>query len=381
MTAVMSARSDDGERRQVLKPPTTVIAQGLGMRADVLLTVMSLLAVTLAGAVIVPSSVAADGDCEGAVLPTAWNESVQRHASVPFFTGGFWYNEWDEGAEDETAADQPSRTNRDGSPVDDTLHPEASWMYNPTWPLPVLDPLTDGVYTTLQVGNDSTGSLRVNLSSTHRTTVCVNLFTVVDNVSQPASADVYLMTSAQHGRYENHYDMMHGSWVSWGDDGIGDINDALSDIPPEWRSVTPNGWTTYRDVHAYEDVTDVTFSVALDGPEIYDSLLGGANWQDFYIVIDHWDNGHDGDSLSTGEVLVADVTLMPVERSLVLPTWTVPLVFFALLAVAVAAPFLLNKRYMDAGLGTGVDEVKQVPTMMQASVGLQSDATGGREAE
>jgi len=351
------------------------------MRVDVWFTVMSLLAVTLAGAVIVPSPVAADGACEGDVLPPAWNTSVQRHASVPFSTGGFWYDEWGDVEAEEGVANQPVRTNRDGTPVDDALHPEASWMYNPTWPLPVLDPLENGIYTTLQVGNDSTGSLRVNLSSTHRTTVCVNLFTVVDNASQPASADVYLMTTAQYDRYENHYDMMHGSWGYWGGDGIGEINDALSEIPPEWRSVTPNGWTTYRDVHAYEGVTDVTFSVALDGPEIYDSLLGSANWQDFYIVIDHWDNGHDGDSTSTGEVLVADVTVMPVERSLVLPVWTVPLVFFALLAVAVAAPFLLNKRYMDAGLGPREDEAKQVPTMVQSSVGLQADVADVVEAE
>jgi len=61
--------------------------------------------------------------------------------------------------------------------------------------------------------------------------------------------------------------------------------------------------------------------------------------------------------------------------------WTVPLVFFALLAVAVAAPFLLNKRYMDAGLGPREDEAKQVPTMVQSSVGLQADVADVVEAE
>ena len=70
MTAVTCARFDDGERRQVLKPPGTVGGQGLRMRADVLLTVMSLLAVTLAGA--------GGGTNSGLTYAASGNEVVVR---------------------------------------------------------------------------------------------------------------------------------------------------------------------------------------------------------------------------------------------------------------------------------------------------------------
>lgn len=312
--------------------------------------------------------------CEGDVVPVDWNETLQRHATVPFATNDNWYQEWDdEGARDDDGQANTVAPGADES-IDETLHPEEPWMYTPTWPLPVLDTLQEGVYTTMQIGNDSSGALRMNLSSVHRTTVCVNLFTQSENVTAPAQGDVYLMTTAQYERYETHFDMMHNLWGYWGE--FQDIDDALSEVPPEWRSITPNGWNSYRDVHEYEKVSEVTFSVALDAPEIYDSLLGNANWQDFYIVVDNWDNGHDDDEPASSSVLVAEISVMPTERSLVLPTWTVPLVFFAALAVLVAAPFVLNKRYMDAGLG-GAEVPKQIPLMTQTAA--QSTDVGEEE--
>ena len=162
------------------------------------------------------------------------------------------------------------------------LHPEEQWMYNPIRPLPVLEPLTTGQYATLQIGNDSSGMLRFNLSSTHRTTFCVSLYELVDNQTVPVQADVYLMTTAQYNSYEEVYRMMHGGWW-WQDwDVAGGDSNLLSDVPPEWRSFNPLGWQSYRDVHQYESTQQATFSIAMDGPEVYNSLFGGSEWQDFY---------------------------------------------------------------------------------------------------
>lgn len=352
---------------------------GESMRVHSWLLALLVVATALSSVVSPIEHVQASGGCDGEVVPIEWNQTVQRHAMVPFDTGMYYYDDFEaQGFDDDGEGDGNGRQQDSGSSTtndeshDDSLHPEEAWMHSPAWPLNALDPLEEGIYTTMQIGNDSSGALRINLSSTHRTTVCVNLFSQVGNASIPATADVYLMTTAQYERYEIHYDTLHNSWGYWGN--FNDIDEALSEVPPEWRSVTPNGWKSYRDVHEYEQITDVTFSVALDAPEIYDSLLGDANWQDFYLVVDNWDNGHDGDQTASSSVVVAEVSIIPTERSLVLPTWSVPLVFFAAMAVLVAAPFILNKRYMEAGM-VGVDAPKNIPLMTQTS------ALAGRHGE
>ena len=102
--------------------------------------------------------------------------------------------------------------------------------------------------------------------------------------------------------------------------------------------------------------------MALDGPEVYTALFGGAEWQDFYLVIDAWDNTNDGDAGATNRVLVADVTVIPTERTALLPPWTVPLTLFAALAAVVVVPVVLNKRYIEAGLdGSASSKDASVP--------------------
>jgi hypothetical protein len=165
--------------------------------------------------------------------------------------------------------------------------------------------------------------------------------------------------------------MMHGGW--WWDDMdiAGGDGDVLSDIPPEWRSFNPLGWQSYRDVHQYEQREELTFSVAMDGPEVYSSLFGGTEWQDFYLVIDAWDNTNDDDAPALNSVLVADVTVLPTERSALLPPWTVPLTLFVLLAAVVVVPVVLNSRYMQAGLDQQSTKETPVPVMEQSASQLE----------
>ncbi|MBL6743315.1 MAG: hypothetical protein ISP83_02940 [Candidatus Poseidonia sp.] len=307
--------------------------------------------------------------CSGEVETARWNETVHRHAMVPddpWFGGGMDDSVW---MEDEEGDGSKGRSqDQTSTSADDLQRPEESWMYSPTWPLPALEPLTTGHYVPMVIGNDSVGALRFNLSSDYRTTFCVTLQSVEDGVSTPIQGDVYLLTTSQYRLYEEIYDIAHGSWSFW--DGFGENElDALSDIPPEWRSFSPAGWQTYRDVHQYEMTSEVTFSVSMDGPELYSSLFGGTVWQDFYLVVDAWDNTHDGDALAPGANVVADVTVMPSERTLILPPWTVPLVFFGAMAALVATPFILNSRYLNAGLGDSNGEVAAtVPLMEQRAM-------------
>lgn len=300
-------------------------------------------------------------NCAGEIQPIVWNETVERQALVPFNGYGGW--EFDEMRGDgEMASDGQEKEFGDG--IDMDLHPEESWMYNPMWPLPVLEPLSTDHYTTLLVGNDSAGVLRFNLSSQHRTTFCITLQTVVDNTSSPAVADVYLLTTSQYEMYQESYRSNH--FYSWMDE----VEEVLSDLSPEWRSFNPAGWNTYRDVHQYENIDEVTFSVSLDGPEVYDSLFDSDSYQDFYLVIDTWDNSHDRDADPLDEVVVADVTVITEERTFVLPPWTVPLVFFAMIAAMVVVPFILNSRYMNAGNDgeSGAASMETVPMLEQMPV-------------
>jgi len=300
-------------------------------------------------------------NCAGEIQPIVWNETVERQALVPFNGYGGWeFDEMRDGGEMASNGQEKEF----GDDIDPDLHPEESWMYNPMWPLPVLEPLTTDHYTTLLVGNDSAGVLRFNLSSQHRTTFCITLQTVVDNTSSPAVADVYLLTTSQYEMYQESYRSNH--FYSWMDE----VEEVLSDLSPEWRSFNPAGWNTYRDVHQYENTDEVTFSVSLDGPEVYDSLFDSDSYQDFYLVIDTWDNSHDRDADPLDEVVVADVTVITEERTFVLPPWTVPLLFFAMIAALVVVPFILNSRYMNAGNDgeSGTASMDTVPMLEQMPV-------------
>ena len=320
-----------------------------------------------------PSAQAASG-CEGQVVAPDWNTSLQRMALVPHSPYGnpYAFDPYYEESEDATKGrDHETSYGSAPSDFDPSLHPEEAWMYRPSWPLPTLEPLTSGQYTVMEIGNDSSGVLRMNLSSSHRTTFCISLYEVSENITSPASADVYLMTTSQYSAYEEVYRMMHGGWW-WGDiDIAGGDGDVLSDIPPEWRSFNPLGWQPYRDVHTYEQREELTFSVAMDAPEVYTSLFGGSEWQDFYLVIDAWDNTNDDDEGAINGVLVADVTVLPSERSALLPPWTVPLTLFVLLAAVVVVPVVLNSRYMQAGLDQQSTGDKPVPVMEQRSAELE----------
>ena len=70
-------------------------------------------------------------------------------------------------------------------------------------------------------------------------------------------------------------------------------------------------------------------------------------------------------------MLVADVTVLPSERSALLPPWTVPLTLFVLLAAVVVVPVVLNSRYLQAGLDQQSTGDKPVPVMEQRSAELE----------
>ncbi|MFQ3317487.1 MAG: hypothetical protein ACI8T6_000919, partial [Candidatus Poseidoniaceae archaeon] len=247
--------------------------------------------------------VQAADSCAGDTSPIRWNETAQRTALVPHYNGN-WWNSWleEDGRDDgrrgngnnngdnnDDMAEEPQ------TPSDVVVGPEEPWMYE-SWMLPRLEPLEENHYTTMLIGNDSVGALRVNLSADYRTTVCVRL---QDTNLNAVEGDVYLFTTEEYESYTQSYNTAHET----SDFRFDEIEESLSNIPPEWRSLNFLGWKSYRDSHEYERTSEVNFALNLDGPEIYSSLFSGTDWQDFYIVIDTWDNVHDNDAVAPNSII------------------------------------------------------------------------------
>lgn len=232
-----------------------------------------------------------------------------------------------------------------------------------------LDKFESNIATTIKVGNDSIGAIRVNLSSTHRTTICVEIQGLVGDQFVPAEADVYLMTTNNYESYTGSYQRMHSSDADrWFRQESSSSEEFVAESSPEWAAFEWTGWKSYRDVHAYESTDSVVMSVALDGPEVYSSLFSGTVYEEFFIVIDTWDNSRRGDAPVQDKVVVADISISTVERSIILPNWTVSLAFLVFFMAIILAPLLVNKRYMGAGLEPNLSEEQQLMPSLQQNV-------------
>lgn len=337
----------------------------LQRRAVVLLSIFLLPLFGVGLTAPVGTASAAIDDCKGELSQIVENETISRHAEVPN-NNNWWFVEDYE--EDGPGKRQSKKQSDEGTyPFDPALSPEEEWMYqNYHSPSPVKT-LTTNIATTMQIGNDSVGALRVNLSSEHRTTICVEIQGIVGNTTVPAKADVYLMTTSQYENYEWSYNRMHGDrFERWFERESISEDEFISEVPPEWAAFDVTGWKTYRDVHAYENTDSVVMSITMDGPEVYSSLFSDMTYQEFFIVVDAWDNSRRGDAGVQNKILVADVAISTVERSVVLPNWTVSIAFFVFFAGIVLTPVIINRRYMDAGLDPQAEaEKKLMPSLQQ----------------
>ena len=308
---------------------------------------------------------AAIDDCKGELSQIVENETISRHAEVPN-NNNWWFVEDYE--EDGPGKRQSKKQSDEGTyPFDPALSPEEEWMYQTYHSPSPVKTLTTNIATTMQIGNDSVGALRVNLSSEHRTTICVEIQGIVGDTTVPAKADVYLMTTSQYENYEWSYNRMHGDrFERWFERESISEDEFISEVPPEWAAFDVTGWKTYRDVHAYENTDSVVMSITMDGPEVYSSLFSDMTYQEFFIVVDAWDNSRRGDAGVQNKILVADVAISTVERSVVLPNWTVSIAFFVFFAGIVLTPVIINRRYMDAGLDPQAEaEKKLMPSLQQ----------------
>ncbi|MDC3070269.1 hypothetical protein OA314_00860 [bacterium] len=316
------------------------------------------------------NAAAADA-CSGNIEPILWNQTVGRSALVPhhnYYSGYFGFGDYYD--DDRKGRDHENDWIYEDIRLPTELNPEEDWMYE-DWDRDTrLQPLTANYHSTMLVGNDSIGALRVNLSEDYRTTICITV-QALNETDDDYSIDVYLMTTSEYQRYTELYYSSH-SQNSFYDE----ISEALSDISPEWRGIDFTGWRSYRDAHQYESVNQINFALNLDGPESYKPIFGDERWQDFYIIIDTWDNNHDNDAVAPGVVTAADVTIITTERTFVLPNFTVAIIFLMMMIGMIVLPFILNARYMKSGLEIPVGDTEPglVPSLEVApEIAMQSN--------
>ena len=156
------------------------------------------------------SASAAIDDCGGKLSPIVWNETISRHAEVPFYNSWDWWTTFEDddrkgGKKGRSMAQEPA------SGEDSSGAPEEPYMYMNYHSDTALGKFESNIATTIKVGNDSVGAIRVNLSSTHRTTICVEIQGLVGDQIVPAEADVYLMTTNNYESYQGSYQRMHSS--------------------------------------------------------------------------------------------------------------------------------------------------------------------------
>ena len=176
----------------------------------------------------------------------------------------------------------------------------------------------------------------------------VDLQPLNDSEERPV-ADVYLLQENEF-RPENFWDF--GMYYTW------DYTSRHSG--DEWRddfaTSSPNAqnmflWGAFRDVHSYEKLNNVDFSVALDHPEesscwIFDDCVGTP--ETMLLVIDTWDNIRVYDAGPQGANYSVDLTV-EVEERVSLPNWTVKCFCCGGLIGILAAPFIIHRQYMKAG--------------------------------
>ena len=211
-----------------------------------------------------------------------------------------------------------------------------------------LCPLRNSFSTSFELYNDSAVGVRINMVTGWKYSFSVDLQPLNDSEERPV-ADVYLLQENEF-RPENFWDF--GMYYTW------DYTSRHSG--DEWRddfaTSSPNAqnmflWGAFRDVHSYEKLNNVDFSVALDHPEesscwIFDDCVGTP--ETMLLVIDTWDNIRVYDAGPQGANYSVDLTV-EVEERVSLPNWTVKCFCCGGLISILAAPFIIHRQYMKAG--------------------------------
>ena len=212
-----------------------------------------------------------------------------------------------------------------------------------------LKPLRDDFSVDMTISNDSANAVRMELIPGYQYTFCISMSSdPSDEPQMGAIGDVYLMNDVNWDRYSMSYE--NREW---------DLEEMVQEMPVEWRDTLV--WLPYRDVHAYEGVSEHIFSVAIDS---HGSAWSSVGWFEstetqYFLVIDGWDNERFSDRGAAGGTINVEV-LVDVEERTTLPNFIAYILISALPIACIIGPLVIHTRYMNMGL-SDEDESRQMP--------------------
>lgn len=225
---------------------------------------------------------------------------------------------------------------------------EIGWMGGGSDGEELKDPIIADFSMDINVKNDSASAISMILSSGKSYTFCFSFDG--DPKSPPnngAKGDVYLMTKGNWDLYETNYELRFDNWLN-----------EVGFLPVEYRDTIT--WMPFRDVHAYEKVSEDYFTVAIDTEST--SWLTDKKIE-YYLVFDNWDNNHNTDEPAAGGGLNIEL-LVDVENRLVLPKFTAYILVAILPLSCLIVPFIINSKYHSYGLEKpDIDEKEIVPLL------------------
>jgi len=224
------------------------------------------------------------------------------------------------------------------------------WPYSPSQT--DLSPLTSDLYVEINLQENYAQALRLELITGYSYTFCVEFHSDPDNPpTDDPKGDVYLLNSANWGRYQDEYEMVSEGW--------GGPQDIIDMIPVEWRDMVV--FLPFRDTHAYEGKRSTSFSTALDNDnKAFISWFGDNGDAEYFLALDNWNNTRPNDASPVDGDMIVQVWI-DVEDRRTLPKFTAYIIVGLLPLSCVIVPVLLHSRYHSHGTENSDEKQELVP--------------------
>ena len=194
-------------------------------------------------------------------------------------------------------------------------------------------PLTkDFVY---EVGIEDGGATAISMKlvAGYRYNFCITFSPSLNSNSTIAKGDVYLMTKSNWDTYRGEYNNRE----------FENIEELIDYMPVEWRDMVT--WIPFRDVHSYEGEEYVQFSVGIDSSgSSWSSIFGDDSANEYYLVLDGWDNSRPNDLGPIGDDMNAEI-LVEAEERIKIPAFTAYILIGALPISCIIIPIILHFTY------------------------------------
>ena len=116
----------------------------------------------------------------------------------------------------------------------------------------------------------------------------------------------------------------------------------------------------------YESVSYKEFSIAVDSSGSAWSSLGmeSSNYQEYFLVLDGWDNSRIGDSVASGNTMNVEI-IVDMEERQSLPKYTAYILVGALPLSVIIIPLILHLRYHAYSNFSDIEESVEVPYLSE----------------